>query len=400
MYMCYSLLEFATPSSLWFLKMSYFLSGFVHIRPRFESDQKELLEWTAKIHAVAAETEEPSKPFSCIKERLLELGSGKEKIQKRGFQISDPFEDSYEDMSIYPVSLRPEGVGFKKRMLFFDREVSYIFEQFYGSDVPLPAHLIHVTCTGYIAPSPAQKIVSQRNESFNTVVTHAYHMGCYASIPAIRIAAGTLSLTLPSPVDFSVDIVHTEVCSLHLNPLRHSTEQLIVQSLFADGFIKYSVYKDEPNRGSLKILALLEEIIPDSLSSMTWSCDDVCHAMTLNKNVPVFIKRALEGYFSRLVCMAGADGSEVKTNAYFAIHPGGPKIVQHIQHLFSLDDRQLAHSLYVLQNYGNMSSATLPHIWERMLNDENLPAGAFIVSLAFGPGLSIVGALFQKQVKG
>jgi len=379
--------------------MNYFLGDFVHIRPRFESGQKELLEWTAKIHTVAAETEDPSKPFSCIKERLLELGSGKEKIQKRGFQISDPFEDSYEDMHIYPVSLHPEGVGFKERMLFFDRETTQIFEQFYGPDTPLPAHLIHVTCTGYVAPSPAQKIVSQRKESLNTVVTHAYHMGCYASIPAIRIAAGALSSTLPSPADCSVDIVHTEVCSLHLNPLRHSTEQLVVQSLFADGFIKYSVFTEDPKGASLKILALLEEIIPDSLNSMTWSCDDVCHAMTLNKNVPVFITRSLDGYFARLVTMAGLDGSNVKKNAYFAIHPGGPKIVQHIQNLFSLDDRQLTHSLYVLQNYGNMSSATLPHIWERMLSDENLPSGALIVSLAFGPGLSIVGALFQKQVK-
>lgn len=379
--------------------MNYYLGGFFHIRPRFENDQKELLEWTAKLHAAAAATEQSSTPFSSIRERLLELGSGKDKIQKRGFQISDPFEENFENMDIYPVTLRPEGTGFKDRMLFFDREVSKIFEQFYGPDVPLPGHLIHVTCTGYVAPSPAQKIVSQRKGSQSTIVTHAYHMGCYASIPAIRIAAGSLSLALTSPATLSVDIVHTEVCSLHMHPLRHSTEQLIVQSLFADGFIKYSVYKEDSNKPSLKILALREEIVPDSLNSMTWSCDDVCHAMTLNKNVPVFITRTLEGYFSRLCEMAGMDADQMKKNAYFAIHPGGPKILQHIQQLFALNEEQLAHSLYVLQQYGNMSSATLPHIWERMLNDDHVPKGAYIASLAFGPGLSITGALFQKAMQ-
>ncbi len=376
--------------------MSYSLGDFVHIRPRFEKDQSELLEWTAKLHEMASVSAKHS--FASVKERLFELGSGKEKIQRRGFQISDPFQERYEAMDIYPVTLHPAGIGFKDRMSFFDKEVTAIFERFYAEPTLLPFHLIHVTCTGYIAPSGAQKLISKRGGSTNTIITHAYHMGCYASIPAVRIAAGSLAFPVISPPspNPNVDIVHTEICSLHMHPLRHTTEQLIVQSLFADGFIKYSVFKENPYRSSLKILTLLEEIIPDSINGMTWNCDDVCHSMTLHKNVPVFIARTLEGYFSRLAERAGKDASAIKSQAYFAIHPGGPKILQHIQQLFSLGDAQLAHSLFVLQNYGNMSSATLPHIWERILKDDTIPEGAFIVSLAFGPGLSIAGGLFQK----
>lgn len=374
--------------------MHYFLSQFSHIRPRFEHDQKALLEWTAMLHETAAVSQGSAPLTSSVRERLLELGSGRDKIQKRGFLIRDPFIDQCDEMTIYPVSLKPEGVEFKERMLFFDREVSQIFEAFYARDAALPSHLIHVTCTGYVAPSPAQKLVSQR-DARGTTVTHAYHMGCYASIPAIRMGAGMLSLALPSPAAVSVDIVHTEVCSLHLHPLRHSIDQLIVQSLFADGFIKYSVQKEEPKSPAFKVLALLEEIIPDSINSMTWNCDSVCHAMTLDKNVPVFITRVLEKYLERLAALVGRNAEELKKNAYFAIHPGGPKILFHIQHLCSLGEQQIAHSMDVLQNFGNMSSATLPHIWEKMLCD--LPDGALVVSLAFGPGLSIVGALFEKR---
>ena len=36
-------------------------------------------------------------------------------------------------------------------------------------------------------------------------------------------------------------IVHTEMCSLHLDPSRHEPEQIVIQSLFADGFIAYDV---------------------------------------------------------------------------------------------------------------------------------------------------------------
>src|SRR5690349_14828768 len=198
--------------------MHYFLSKFSHIRPRFEHDQKALLEWTAMLHETAAVSHGSTPLTSSVRERLLELGSGREKIQKRGFLISDPFIDKCDEMTIYPVSLKPEGVGLKERMLFFDREVSEIFEAFYARDAALPSHLIHVTCTGYVAPSPAQKLASRRDAK-GTTVTHAYHMGCYASIPAIRMGAGMLSLALPSPTAVSVDIVHTEVCSLHLHPL-------------------------------------------------------------------------------------------------------------------------------------------------------------------------------------
>ena len=91
-----------------------------------------------------------------------------------------------------------------------------------------------------------------------------------------------------------------------------------------------------------------------------------------------------------------ADAKDLQKRALFAIHPGGPKILTYIQELFALSDRQMAHSFAILKNYGNMSSATLPHIWEAMLADANVPDRTPIVSLAFGPGLTITGAIMEK----
>jgi predicted naringenin-chalcone synthase len=47
----------------------------------------------------------------------------------------------------------------------------------------------------------------------------------------------------------------------------------------------------------------------------------------------------------------------------------------------------------VLRERGNMSSATLPHIWKEIL-DLDLKSGTRVVSLAFGPGLTLFGAVF------
>ena len=88
-----------------------------------------------------------------------------------------------------------------------------------------------------LPPSAAQRLVAAKGWGAATRVTHAYHMGCYAAFPALRMAAGFLSA--PDSLRASglkrVDVVHTEMCSLHMNPLHHAAEQLVVQSLFADG---------------------------------------------------------------------------------------------------------------------------------------------------------------------
>jgi len=308
-------------------------------------------------------------------------------------------------MPIYPVDVHPEGCGFSARSSFFDEATSHAFQHFYRKSKKGPAHLIHVTCTGYVAPSAAQKIVSQKNWGEQTIVTHAYHMGCYAAIPAIRIGVGFLH-TPPSPIkkssnEQSINIVHTELCSLHMNPLRHSTEQLVIQSLFADGFIKYSVVNEKCAKNSafpyFKILALHEETVPNSLKSMTWRCEDWGLGMSIAKEVPVLIARSLPGFIERLFLKAKVSMQNNLNKCLFAVHPGGPKILHQVQELLQLPQVRLSHSHKVLRNFGNMSSATLPHIWEIILKNAKVKDKTWVVSLAFGPGLSISGTLFEKR---
>jgi hypothetical protein len=47
-------------------------------------------------------------------------------------------------------------------------------------------------------------------------------------------------------------------------------------------------------------------------------------------------------------------------------------------------------------SHGNMSSATLPHVWMAAASDQNVKAGTLIASFASGPGLPIAGALYRK----
>src|SRR3569832_2251243 len=284
-------------------------------------------------------------------------------------------------MEVYSSGNKKAGEGLGVRMNVFDRIATDILTQFYPAGSKLPAHLIHVTCTGYTAPSPAQKLVALRDAGNKTTVTHAYHMGCYASIPAIRIAQG---------MEGTSEIVHTEICSLHMNPSFHSLDQLVVQSLFGDGYIKYAV--SHQNGPGFQLLALHEEVLPESSGVMTWICDDWGMKMTLSKEIPLLIVKALPVFIAHLIKKAQLTSDET---LYFAIHPGGPKIIEQVAALMKLEPWQFSHSVQGLHKCGNMSSATLPHIWKEMWDDFNIPSGAKILSLAFGPGLTLAGAILQ-----
>jgi predicted naringenin-chalcone synthase len=117
--------------------------------------------------------------------------------------------------------------------------------------------------------------------------------------------------------------------------------------------------------------------------------------MTLARDVPDKIARSLSPFLATLLQQAGQSSAAVET-AVFAIHPGGPKIVDQVAATLKLRESQIAHSRSVLRERGNMSSATLPHIWQAITRSSTVQAGDLVVSLAFGPGLTLSGAVLQK----
>ncbi len=370
------------------------LSDFELIRPPYETTQEATIEWFAKAHAEAEQRKPHPDPLVSeekLREAFWKVGCKPDRISKRGHVVPDYTHHDWDKMEIYRVGEEAEGSQLTRRMRYFEEYVDSVFEQYYPEGKEPPSDLIHVSCTGYVSPSGAQKIAALRRWEPQPQVTHAYHMGCYASLPAIRIARGYLCADRHKR---QIDIVHTELCSLHSNPASHKLDQLVSQSLFADGCIKYSVKSEEKGPHFL-LRGLHEEILPHSKESMTWKMASWGFEMVLLKEIPVLITRALTPFLKRLESQVGS-----LQGALFAVHPGGPKILTYAQEELGLDAAQIAHSTQILYEYGNMSSATLPHIWERMLKDPAVASGAFIVSLAFGPGLSITGSVMEKRCGG
>lgn len=380
------------------------LANFSMRRPEYELEQRHSLRWLARVHAASEATRQAlnGDAEAALAQRLHasieRCGCGPDKIAARGCVLPELGRDDWSESTIYDVTRHVRGGGSAARGRVFEEVVSAYFADEYAEEESPPNDLIHTTCTGYVAPSGAQKLVAAKGWGDRTRVTHAYHMGCYAALPSLRLAAGCLSLpnalAQASSDGARVDIAHTELCSLHLDPSAHTPEQFVVQSLFADGFIRYSL-RAEAGPG-LRVLALHEAILPDSASAMSWRISDAGMHMTLERRVPERIVDALRGFVAALYRKAELSASDHVERSAFAVHPGGPRIVDGVQRVLGLGDRQVHTSRSVLRDYGNMSSATLPHIWMRMLQDPELANGTLVASLAFGPGLTACGALFRK----
>lgn len=364
--------------------MPALLTRFLSTRPRFEVTQEQSLAWLAEAHGVAHATH----GFAAHIARVLgRCACPPTKIARRGVSIGELAHTRWEDNALYDLRRDPRGGDSATRSRLYSEIVDAYFTEAYIDEHEAPDDLVHVTCTGYVSPSGAQQLVARRR--WATRVTHAYQMGCYAAVPAVRIAAGFLGDRR------RVDIVHTELCSLHLDPSDHRIEQLVVQSLFADGLIRYSMIRDDGGAG-LRLCAVHEHILPDSADAMRWVVGGHGMQMTLARDVPERIAAVLRTFVLELLRRAGLDLG-VLASCVFAVHPGGPRIIDGVRDVLELADAQLRTSRDVLHDHGNMSSATLPHIWMRVLADPRVARGTPVVSLAFGPGLTICGAVLEKR---
>jgi len=254
-------------------------------------------------------------------------------------------------------------------------------------------HVIAVSCTGFFAPGLDVELVKRLGLPPTTQRTFIGFMGCYAAFNALRVAHGFCQ----SQPDARVLLVCTELCTLHFQ-IDDTLESVIVNSLFSDGAAAavLSAREDAEARGRLAYVDGRCRLDDDSMEDMTWAIGDTGFKMGLSSRVPDVVGENLPTYVDTLL---EAHGREREEMDFWAIHPGGRRIVEGARDALGLTDEDVADSLAVLRNYGNMSSPTVLFVLQRILNRGAQGDGAPPdrgVAMAFGPGLTIEGALFER----
>lgn len=341
--------------------------------PEPRAPQEDIAQWIAREHARTY----GSSPSEMLR-KIDRVGCKSDKIQSR----SIVFPGFSKDI--------PHPLTLSDRHDLYAREADLALRSLFEEVFQAPSELIHVTCTGYLSPSPAQRLVERMNWNQQTGVTHFYHMGCYASIPALKWAH-----TFSRANRKTMEVAHTEFCSLHFDAQDNHLDQFVIQTLFGDGAAAYRVGPLPEDEDSLEILAVKDRIVPGTSDRMTWVPGDSSFRMTLARNVPALLKDNIDAFVRELLDLSGLN--EAPKNTHYAVHPGGPAILDEIESTLRLEPWQIAMSRKVLYHHGNLSSATLPFIWSEILSEREIPAGTPIISLAFGPGLTLAGAVLIKR---
>ena len=206
-------------------------------------------------------------------------------------------------------------------------------------------------------------------------------MGCYAAVPALRLAHQAVR----SDPAARVLVVNLELCSLHLQETS-DLETILSFLLFGDG-ASAALVTAEPHGIALRDFRAAT--LPGTADLITWRIGDQGFDMFLSGQVPAAIGTALRSEIATIL-----DGAPPASFPLWAVHPGGRSVLDAVENAFALPPTALDRSRAVLSDHGNMSSATILFVLAAVL-DAAPPRGARGCALAFGPGLTAESLLFR-----
>lgn len=278
-----------------------------------------------------------------------------------------------------------------RRMARFAATAPGLAEQAIGelslsdNDIKAITHLVVASCTGMVAPGIDQLLVSRLGLNPGVERTHVGFMGCYAAVNSLRLAHHFVR----SDPAARVLVVNLELCSLHFQETGE-LESLLAMLLFGDG-CSAALVTAEPQ--GLALTDFKAATIADSADAITWNIGDQGFDMHLSGRVPPILQQALAG-------PAGVDllrGQTPDDYAVFAVHGGGRAILDAVEAGLGLGQGALNWSRDVLRECGNMSSATLMFVLQRIMAGigTSVPRGAPGFGVAFGPGLAAESFRFQ-----
>lgn len=259
-------------------------------------------------------------------------------------------------------------------------------------------HVVTASCTGFFAPGPDYVLVRDLGLPATTRRLHVGFMGCYAAFPALSTAR---SICAEDP-DAVVLVVCAELCSLHLEA-SDDPDTIVASAVFADGAAAAIVSARPAPAGHL-VLDLDEmrtTLTPVGEQDMAWTIGDHGFEMVLSRYVPSIISEHIRGALDPLLAQAGTDHEAAhEVIPRWAVHPGGRSVLDKVQDALALDPVQMEPSRSILREYGNMSSATILFILQRLLTAPDAPGagpGERVCAMAFGPGLTVESALLTLR---
>jgi predicted naringenin-chalcone synthase len=252
-------------------------------------------------------------------------------------------------------------------------------------------HLITVSCTGMYAPGIDIEIVHHLQLNSNTQRTAIHFMGCYGAFNAIKIAD---SICRADP-NATVLLVCVELCSIHFQK-NMALDNIISNSIFADGAAAALVQANKNHKKYFCLDSFYCDLLPQTSQAMAWTIANNGFDIVLSSHLPELIQSGIFNFTEKLFRSNKFHLSDID---FFAIHPGGLKILQACEKALAISEEENKYSYHVLRHFGNMSSPTILFVLKEIWNTITLKdQEKTIFGCAFGPGLTLESMILKVRM--
>jgi alkylresorcinol/alkylpyrone synthase len=236
--------------------------------------------------------------------------------------------------------------------------------------------VVTVSSTGIATPSLEARASGDIGFRTNIQRIPVFGLGCGGGVTGFAIAA-RLAKAEPGA---NILLVTLELCTLAFRLDELTKANMIATALFGDGAAACVLRVGEG--GVAEVEGCGEHTWPDTLDIMGWDVDSQGFEVIFAHSIPSFAEANMGSAVSGILEQAGIGMEEVDR---FVCHPGGRKVIVALEKALGLAPGALDHERAVLSEYGNMSSATVLFVLDKVRRT-GLPVRS--VMTAMGPGFS------------
>jgi alkylresorcinol/alkylpyrone synthase len=285
--------------------------------------------------------------------------------------------------------LRPS--GFKERnqawihtaLKLGERAICQVLDQA-GVDASDIDQIAFTTITGIAAPSIDARLMNRIPFSRGLKRMPLFGLGCMGGAGGIARLADYL-VGHPKEVGLLLSV---ELCSLTIQQNDLSPENMVSTGLFGDGAAAVMMVGTEhplAKQDQPRVIATRSIFFPETEYIMGWDMSDTGFKVLLSSDVAEIVKTSLSPALDAFLAEHGLCSDQIDR---WLVHPGGPKIVHAIETALGLKSGMLDRSREQLASVGNLSSAAVLVMLEKVLREQTPLSGMHGLLMAMGPGFS------------
>ncbi|KAJ6602237.1 type Iii polyketide Synthase [Mycena sp. CBHHK59/15] len=264
-------------------------------------------------------------------------------------------------------------------------------------------HVVATTCTASSNPGFDCFVAQELGLRPNVERVLLHGVGCAGGLAGLRLAASLCQAAAwrgqPAHVLFVACEITSSMRRGELESISRDQDVRLGITLFGDGasaLILSLDYGSTP--GIYELVNWTHLTTPDTYSDLRIDVDSTGFKPTLSARIPTLTAPCTPQIYDALLKTLSTPSlfPNLPTNPVdfdWAMHPGGATILSTAQKMMQLDKDHMKASWQVYENHGNTSSVSVLSVLHTLRGQ---PGREWVVSVAFGPGVTAEGALLRR----